>query len=233
MFFVDAIRLYPLAAELVAPAEVDTANLVLHYAFDGDFQDNSGKGNHGTPINDPVVSVDAERGQVLTLDGFNRGVAVPEIGVSQTATICMWANPAALDDWDGLFHTNGWAANALHWRFKNSRLNGGLYGAPGLNGNAVIQTSQWYHVAFVVTDSESSIWLNGLMEDSAAHPEDLEAPLMVALGGGTVGSWINASGDMSRQFEGMLDDVRIYNRALSQGELLGLVGRTAPISKGF
>ena len=233
IFFIDAIRLYPLVAEVVAPSQVDTTNLVLLYAFDGDFQDSSGKGNHGTPINDPVFSVDAQHGQVLMLDGFSRGVAVPEFGLSQTATICMWANPAVLDAWDSLFHSDGWAANDLHWRFRNSRLSGQLSGAPGLNGNTVIQTNQWYHVAFVVTESESSMWLNGLMEDRAAHPQDLADSLMMALGGGTIGAWINNSGNMDRQFEGIFDDVRIYDRALTQGELLGLAGRTLPVSNGF
>jgi hypothetical protein len=55
----------------------------------------------------------------------------------------------------------------------------------------------------------------------------------MALGGGTVGAWINASGTMDRLFEGMFDDMRIYDRALSQDELLWLAGRTAPVSKGF
>ena len=36
-----------------------------------------------------------------------------------------------------------------------------------------------------------------------------------------------------RQFEGIFDDVRIYDRALTQGELLGLAGRTLPVSNGF
>jgi hypothetical protein len=34
-------------------------------------------------------------------------------------------------------------------------------------------------------------------------------------------------------FTGALDDVRIYSRALSYGEVVGLVGRTAPLYKPF
>jgi hypothetical protein len=32
---------------------------------------------------------------------------------------------------------------------------------------------------------------------------------------------------------GAIDDVRIYNRALSPGEVAGLAGRTAPLYKPF
>jgi hypothetical protein len=34
-------------------------------------------------------------------------------------------------------------------------------------------------------------------------------------------------------FSGLIDDVRIYNRAFSQAETLWLVGATSPVAKPF
>ena len=36
-----------------------------------------------------------------------------------------------------------------------------------------------------------------------------------------------------RPFTGLVDDVKIYNRSLSQAEVLGMAGRTAPVYKPF
>ena len=34
-------------------------------------------------------------------------------------------------------------------------------------------------------------------------------------------------------FSGLIDDVRVYNRALSEAEILWLAGQTAPVAKPF
>ena len=38
---------------------------------------------------------------------------------------------------------------------------------------------------------------------------------------------------MNNRFGGVIDDARLYNRAISDGEILGLAGGTEAVSKGF
>jgi len=46
--------------------------------------------------------------------------------------------------------------------------------------------------------------------------------------------WIgNNSGSTARQLGGLVDDVRIYSRALSEAEVAGMAGRTVPFDKAF
>ena len=43
----------------------------------------------------------------------------------------------------------------------------------------------------------------------------------------------NTNGTQYKLFSGLIDDVRLYNRALSQGEILWLAGNTTPVAKPF
>ena len=66
----------------------------MSYAFEGNFNDGSGKGNNGMALVAAVVATDPARGRVLSLDGLS-GVAVTFVAVSDEVTIAAWAN---LDD---------------------------------------------------------------------------------------------------------------------------------------
>ena len=88
----------------------------------------------------------------------------------------------------------------------------------------------WYHVAAIVTPTEWVLWLDGLRDGVAA----LATPTTVTLGDGLIGAWLGTDGvTVDREFTGKIDDVRFYNRALSQEELAWLAGRTEPFAKPF
>jgi hypothetical protein len=74
------------------------------------------------------------------------------------------------------------------------------------------------------------LWLNGYQEAS----QKLDAVQTLTLGDGLIGAWLGADGvTISRAFTGKIDDVRFYNRALSQEEIGSLAGRTTPFAKPF
>ena len=43
----------------------------------------------------------------------------------------------------------------------------------------------------------------------------------------------HADGSMYKLYSGLIDDVRVYNRALSQAEILWLAGYIGPVAKPF
>jgi hypothetical protein len=51
--------------------------------------------------------------------------------------------------------------------------------------------------------------------------------------GGLSGSRLNSVGLVQKYFIGLIDEVRIYNQALSQEEITWLAGRTQPFDKPF
>jgi hypothetical protein len=208
--------------------EPDTANLLAHYAFEGDFSDSAGN-NDGTALGDATIVNDPVRGQVLSLDGDDDAMSVPLLPDSNDVTISMWVN--ALDaitpsDWKSTYAGNGWTEGDIHWRILNNRINGGINGVAGgdLTGGGVVPYEQWSLVVLTMSPTEFSYWLNGIHD--VTHMPETGPTLQI--GDGLIGGWMNGEA-IEREWAGLIDDVRIYNRALSAGEILWLAGKTTPV----
>jgi hypothetical protein len=237
LLLVDDIRLSPQASELITPAAPDAANLQAFYQFEGNFNDSSGKGNHGTALVDAVTFNDLTRGQVLDLDGLS-GVSVPLISLSDEVTITAWVNVETLGaNINSVFMNTNWEPNCVHTRIQSSAVNMGHNLLGNLGGSSNIVITEWNFVSYTVKNTETettrAIYLNGVGEASATDAVDPEVgPRGVYVGNGTIGAWDN-NGTLLRFLTGMVDDVRIYDRALSAGEIASLAGRTAPLYKAF
>jgi hypothetical protein len=232
--YIDNIRLYPSAGEMITPVDPGTTGLAAWYKFDGDFKDSAGT-HPATARGDAKIVSDPVRGQVVALDGIGDAADVPLLGSGNALTIAMWVNTAVDPvpiQFESFFHADGWEAGDLHWRYSYGKVNSGINGVAGgdLTGTSILKANQWNHVAVTVSPTEWALWLNGLKEASRALP----APATVTLGDGLIGAWLGADGTtVSRNFTGRIDDVRFYNRALSPEEIASLAGRTAPFSKPF
>jgi hypothetical protein len=211
---------------LVEPAEPEdplAEGLVAYYPFDEDASDASGNGYDGTLLGDAFI-LDG----VLVLDGDDDAVDVPRIGgddaVFSACSISMWVFPAA--DLSGMqfaggMNTNGWTDGAVHFKLSYGMVNVGINGLDDdLQGVTPVLPAAWSHMALTVSETEVALYLNGMLEDIRI----LEAPLEnLILGGATLGAW-NNGGDIQREMPGLMDEVRIYDRALSPDELAELAG---------
>jgi len=237
MVLFDDIRLYPFERQFITPAEPNTTNLMAHYAFEGNFQDNSGNDYHGSPIGDVAIISDPIRGQVASFDGDNDAVNVPLIGTSNEITVAMWvylAEEPSTRPYNSCFSGNGWEDGDLHFRVREEAVvDGAVFGLSRATGTAVLRANQWYHLVWTLSTTDSAVWLNGRLEASVPHPANLVTAPTVTLGDGVIGAWIMADETIDRELVGKIDDVRIYDRALSYGEIAWLAGRTKPFDKPF
>ncbi|UCD51920.1 MAG: LamG domain-containing protein, partial [Phycisphaerales bacterium] len=227
--YIDDIRLYPKTVEFIAPVEPDNANLLVHYAFDGNVADSSGNGVAGEENGAPIYG-DGVDGQAMQFDGtddyVNAVLDVPENG----GTTAFW--------------------------FKTTNPNCGLYavvqnplGDGGydrmiylINGNVGVRIwdteviiaavnvadGRWHHLVHTYGDAIGGqrLYLDGLLQAWGTKAEsDFDWQERVHFG------WsVDAA---EAYFEGMLDDARVYDRTLSLAEIAWLAGRTAPIAKPF
>ena len=104
-----------------------------------------------------------------------------------------------------------------------------------IGGATIVEPNEWVFVSYTVkhtaTESVRAVYLNGVGEAMAIDAVDPEVgALTVYVGNGTIGAWDN-NGTLQRFYVGLIDDVRIYDRALSLGEIAFLAGRTASAYK--
>jgi len=90
-----------------------------------------------------------------------------------------------------------------------------------ISSNTVIQADQWYHVAGTLDAAgESKIHINGVLDNSATG-----SAKEYFIGPANIGAYQNSS----RFFNGMIDDVRIYNHILSDSDVQEIMlGSSAP-----
>ncbi len=205
------------------PADPLAVGLLAHYPFDVDAADATGNGYDGTLLGDATI-MDG----VLVLDGDDDAVDIPRMGgegaVFSQGSYSMWVFAAA--DLTGVqfaggMNTNDWTDGAVHFKLSYAAANAGINGLDGgdLQGVTTVMPAVWSHMVLTISETEAAIYLNGQLEDSRA----LAAPLSVVLGGAALGAW-NNGGALEREMPGLMDEVRIYDRALSADEVAALAG---------
>ena len=97
---------------------------------------------------------------------------------------------------------------------------GGTY----LNSSVSPVLDNWNYVVFVATGTQWKFFLNGNWEqwEESALPSSSSNPLFIGN---------SPAGD--RHYDGIVDDVRIYNRALTAAEIAWLAGETEPFEEPF
>jgi len=251
MILIDDIRLHAQPGQVIIPVEPDTASLVAYYSFDGNAQDASGNNRHGTAVGAPLF-VSGAAGQAMEFDGVDDYVNVdgykginadhsdPNNPFQQPFTISNWVKTTS-ETGDTEMVTWGLqgAGTRLTWRIHEGRLRT-EHNAGNLRGNTYVNDGEWHHIALVVTEGANlrpettHLYVDGF-EDTYFSGGDtafnLTADSDVRIG--MSGPHEAAAAANVRYFLGALDEVRIYDRALSAAEIAGLAGKTNPIHLPF
>ncbi len=203
-----------------------TKGLVGYWTLDGKdtnwsantTSDKSGQGNTGTLISMSTTTSPRQGiiGQALKFNASGR-VNVPNYNInSNQITVSFWFNTDDANtvrriiehDWNvgGVFttHINSGTVNAC--------FNGTC--SPMLT--APIVANKWYHLVLTYSGTTARMYLNGVQQAPANYG--------TAIANSTHDIFIGSS---SFPFSGMIDDVRMYNRALSAREVISLYNQGA------
>lgn len=205
--------------------DVSDPSLILYFSFDevaGDtVTDLSSYGNNGTIAGAPE-SVAGKFGNALKFNGESDWVEVPHadiLTVEESVTVMAWINAerhTGPNDarWQGILSKGN---NPRSYSFYTESPSECLHLSAGGSGSVctgAIALNEWQHVAAHVADGVHRYWLNG----ESVGEFDGKNPLPGAADTATV--LVGKTHEGNREFLGMLDEVRIWNRALSEDEIV-------------
>ncbi|ULA62597.1 MAG: Fibronectin type-III domain-containing protein [Nitrospira sp.] len=193
--------------------------------------DLSGNGFGGSLINGPEWTT-GKIGSGLRFDGINDYVHIPNSGQlsPQKMTLSLWAKPAtfANTDWSAILAsvgTNessdgyyGLAITTAGQPIAILNIGGGAQNIYYLAGPS-IAVGQWHHLAMTYDNATLRLYVNGTAagQSSINQVRTTNASPLV----------IGKRGDSGAQFNGALDDVRIYSRILGGAEVSAIMADTS------
>ncbi len=216
----------------VAP---DPAGLVAHYEFEGDAADTSAfqPSADGTLVGNPTFAPGVF-GQAIDLDGdgdyvdcgnesffdindqltVTSWIKVSEFDKKYQAIIAKgdnsWRLARAGDSNNIEFACNGTAAT--RWTGKGE-IPWAVFGTTDVNDG------KWHHIAGVFDGTRLQLYIDGVLEAAKAAAKSID----VSNYNVCIGANAQVPG---REWNGLIDDVRIYNYALSQAEIVSVMGKS-------
>jgi hypothetical protein len=211
---------------IVNAAPVSGSGLVAHYRLDdaaGTIAKDATGVYPGTLVNGPRWVTGRYAG-ATRFDGVNDYISLPHVNAAGAGlTIAMWVHTSSFAPTSQRFlakatgmsaQENDWMlgleGRRLRFRLKTNGVTTTLT-ARDLN----LPRNTWYHAAATYDGSRMRVYVNGMEVASQAKTGAVAMNANVPLN-------LGRSPDGSHYMEGRLDDVRIYNRALTAQEI-GLV----------
>jgi len=200
------------------PSYVPTSGLVGWWGFNGNAQDGSGNGNHGT-VNGATLTTDRFGNQNGAYNFSNSVISINSANMplgNSNRSISLWFQASQVPPGSNVMLFYGstqsnqgcglsltptgfvfisWINNDIHFSFTS------------------IQTNVWNKLVAVYESNVSKLYLNGVLLQSiysGVNRNTVSGPLHFGFDGG------------SQYFIGKLDDIGIWNRALTQQEITNL-----------
>jgi hypothetical protein len=192
----------------------------LDESADATAADASGRNHNGSVTGDAAWRPDqGVRNGAVELDGMDDCIEIQDLSfTTNNATFTAWIKGQKAADWGGILFSRGWQPcgihfgdnNTLHYTWNNNNPNTWSW-----NGGPVIPEGQWAFVAIVIQSDKTIAYVydqdNGLKSAENPIPNIPQQVDNLKIG------WDPEQ--EIRRFKGLVDDVRVYNYALSQDQI--------------
>jgi hypothetical protein len=199
-------------------------NLIAAYSFNegsgSTVTDSSGHGNTGTVTN-ATWSTAGKYGNALSFNGTSSRVTIndsPSLHLTTGMTLEAWVNPAVLmSGWDDIVYRGN--DNYYLVVFDGAPVAGLTTASSASNntfGPSALPLNTWTHIAQTFDGGTVTLFVNGVQVASTAVAgsiQDTTNPLE-----------IGSDHIFGQYFQGLIDDVRVYNVALTQAQIQADMG---------
>jgi len=209
--------------------------LIAYYPFTGDANDHSSNEFHGI-VHEATLTSDrhGHANTSYSFDGLNDYIQVPHdeaLNLESDFTISLWTLVASdqephegindiLRKWTGnaegypfsISYLNPLAADENEDKILFARYDGQICSDIFQTHSQTITNDVFIHVAMIKDGGTIRTYINNELVSEVADP-------MTCTTGNTADMTIGCRGNLVRFFKGKIDDIRIYNRALSADEI--------------
>ncbi len=197
-----------------------SADLVANWPLDADAKDIIGS-HDGILVGGAQITDDPERGRVLSVDGIDGRVEIPHsdemvFEPTDSFTIAVWLNIRTLPgSWAGIVTKSRdispwyglWVTPSNQWHFVGGE------GGTNVRMDTGTAMTGWLHLAGVYDADRNTqtLYVNGTVID--------ESTGATITSSGTGDLWFGGAKSVNEYLDALVDDVRIYNHALTEEEV--------------
>ena len=197
--------------------------LVAYYPFNGNADDESGNCNHGSVYGATLTNDRfGNENSAFFFDGQDDFIEISDnlsLDITSQITISSWIYKYSNNPWSSIV-TKGSDYEDNNYSLHNSVSEGLVFTSDlGLHGESSVTVPlyEWYFVAMTWDGYEVRFYFNSNLDSLAVAPltiqlNDNDSSLIIGL---------DLPWD-DEYFFGVIDDIRIYNRALSEDEILSI-----------
>jgi len=204
-------------------SSITDQGLVAYYPFNGTARDASKNSNDGLVVGNASFA-DGVKEEAINFDGRDDYVEVPDdnsLDITPSITLSAWIKPIETSRRYVVYKANsaegGGSSYSLDIFPRPGRARGLVVNSIdpkchscSATGKTEIKRSSWQHIATTASRNEVKVYFNGELEDTA--PLD-------GNGIDTTSGPLRIGQYQDMFFRGSVDEVRIYNRALSEKEV--------------
>ena len=210
---------FVLSLVLTGAAKGVDPSLVAWYRFDGNALDSSGNNLHGTVMGNPTYTTGVF-GQAIDLDGDGDYIDCgldPKFDITEFITFTYWIKVRAFDAaWQTVLSRgdDSWRSSRAGSSGTESFMEAAVGGTSGnyLYGVTTVDDGQWHHVGATYDGTTFFLYVDGELDAS----EPSTGQITVSSYPLYIGENSQATG---RHWNGLIDDVMIFNRAFSHEEI--------------
>lgn len=206
---------------------IPTNGLVGYWKFKDNILDETSNHNdgswNGTGTHYGVGKVGVYAGQFNGVDDYVDVGNGNSLKIAGDITVMAWIKPGAGSNSvrnayvAKIYNATPWYGYEIAEANANNDNFGCRYGTSSspleFAGSTIIQEGSWYHVACIITSLEASLYVNGSLDGTGAGRLITDSNQSLKIGNDFPGSLYA---------KGLIDEVAVYNRALSIDEILAI-----------
>lgn len=213
-----ALRLLDSGGIQASSAAVN-GGLMAHYPLDGNAEDASGNGNNGT--NSGVLWVPGVRGGAAQFNGTNSFIEANPLPDCASVTMSAWLFVTNLDSTIRriFFEADTSVSHDLQLVLNTNNNLSFEVKTPDSITYSAVPSGRWFHCAGVADadNHRMQLWIDAVKVGEHAFSGQANVGYHYRL---QIGRFYDSGNPASGYFKGMVDDLRVYNRALANNEIV-------------